>query len=43
MALDLDMDFFRDYSRVKDRIFYKLVSFEKNKKVFEGCAPFEMA
>lgn len=32
MALDLDMDFFRDYSRVKDRIFYKLVSFEKNKK-----------
>lgn len=32
MALDLDMDFFRDYNRVKDRIFYKLVSFEKNKK-----------
>lgn len=32
MALDLDMDFFRDYDRVKDRIFYKLVSFEKNKK-----------
>ena len=32
MALDLDMDFFRDYSRVKDRIFYKLVSFEKNKR-----------
>lgn len=32
MALDLDMDFFRDYSRVKDRIFYKLVSFEKNRK-----------
>ncbi|MDE5716391.1 MAG: hypothetical protein K2I53_02020, partial [Lachnospiraceae bacterium] len=32
MALDLDMDFFRDYSRVRDRIFYKLVSFEKNKK-----------
>ncbi len=32
MALDLDMDFFRDYGRVKDRIFYKLVSFETNKK-----------
>ncbi len=32
MALELDMEFFRDYSRVKDRIFYKLVSFEKNKK-----------
>ncbi len=32
MALELDMDFFRDFNRVKDRIFYKLVSFEKNKK-----------
>ena len=32
MALELDMDFFRDYGRVKDRIFYKLVSLEKNKK-----------
>lgn len=32
MALELDMDFFRDYNQVKDRIFYKLVSFEKNKK-----------
>lgn len=32
MTLELDMDFFRDYDRVKDRIFYKLVSFEKNKK-----------
>lgn len=32
MALELDLDFFRDYDRVKDRIFYKLVSFEKNKK-----------
>ncbi len=32
MALDLDMDFFRDYGSVKDRIFYKLVSLEKNKK-----------
>lgn len=32
MALELDMDFFRDYDRVKNRIFYKLVSFENNKK-----------
>jgi len=32
MALDLDLEFFHDYDRVKDRIFYKLVSFEKNKK-----------
>ena len=31
MALELDMDFFRDFNRVKDRIFYKLVRFEKNK------------
>ncbi len=39
MALDLDMDFFRDYDRVKDRIFYKLVSFEKNRK-FLRDAPY---
>ena len=32
MALELDMDFFRDFDRVKDRIFYKLVSYEKNRK-----------
>lgn len=37
MALDLEMDFFRDYDRVKDRIFYKLVSFEKNKKYLEDA------
>lgn len=37
MALELDMDFFRDYSRVKDRIFYKLVSFEKNKKFLKDA------
>lgn len=32
MALDLDMDFFHDYGSVKNRIFYKLVSFAENKK-----------
>lgn len=37
MALDLDMDFFRDYSRVRDRIFYKLVSFEKNRKFLKDA------
>lgn len=37
MALDLDMDFFRDYSKVKDRIFYKLVSFEKNRKFLQDA------
>lgn len=37
MALELDMEFFRDYDRVKDRIFYKLVSFEKNKKFLKDA------
>lgn len=37
MALDLDMDFFRDYSGVRDRIFYKLVSFEKNRKFLKDA------
>lgn len=37
MALELDMDFFRDYDRVKDRIFYKLVSFEKNRKFLKDA------
>lgn len=38
MALELNMDFFHDYDKVKNRIFYKLVSFEKNKK-FLADAP----
>lgn len=38
MALDLDMEFFRDYEKVKNRIFYKLVSFKENKK-FLADAP----
>lgn len=32
---DLDMDFFQDFKQVKDRIFYKLVSFEKNRRLLE--------
>ncbi len=32
---DLNMDFFQDFEQVKDRIFYKLVSFEKNRKLLE--------
>lgn len=31
----LDMDFFRNFEQVKDRIFYKLVSFDKNRKMLE--------
>lgn len=38
MALDLDMTFFRDYDRVRSRIFYKLVSFKANRK-FLADAP----
>lgn len=37
MTLDLDMDFFHDYGSVKDRIFYKLVSFAENKKFLEDA------
>lgn len=32
---DLNMDFFQDFEQVKDRIFYKLVSFEKNRRLLE--------
>lgn len=38
MALDLDMSFFQDYERVKERIYYKLVSFRENKR-FLADAP----
>ena len=31
----LDMDFFRNFEQVKDRIFYKLVSYNKNRKMLE--------
>lgn len=31
----LDMDFFQNFEQVKDRIFYKLVSFDKNKRMLE--------
>ena len=32
---DVDMDFFRDYEKVKDRICFKLISAEKNEKLLE--------
>jgi hypothetical protein len=32
---NLNMDFFQDFEQVKDRIFYKLVNYEKNKKRLE--------
>lgn len=38
MAFNLDMEFFQDYGSVKDRIYYKLVSFAQNKK-FLADAP----
>ena len=31
----LDMDFFRDFTQVKDKIFYKLINFDKNRKLLE--------
>lgn len=37
MALELDMDFFHNYDSVKNRIFYKLVSFAENKKFLEDA------
>lgn len=35
MAVELDMDFFCDYEKVKDRIFYKLINFEKNRRFLQ--------
>lgn len=33
---DLDMDFFFDFSKVSDKLFFKVVNFEKNKKKLEN-------
>lgn len=33
--IKLDMDFFRDFSQVEDRIFHKLVNYEKNKALLQ--------
>lgn len=36
----LDMDFFRDFSLVKDRIYHKVINFEKNRKLLEDVPYF---
>lgn len=33
--INLDMEFFRDFEKVRDRIFYKLISFDKNRRLLE--------
>ena len=39
-SLDLDMDFFEDYEKVKNRIFYKLVNCEKNRELLKDVPHF---
>lgn len=36
----LDMDFFRDYSLVEERIFHKIINYEKNKELLEDIPYF---
>lgn len=38
--VNLDMGFFRDFEKVKDRIFYKLISFEQNRRLLEDVPYF---
>lgn len=38
--VNLDMAFFEDYEKVKDRIFHKLVNYEKNRKLLEDVPYF---
>ena len=33
--VDLNIDFFREFGRVRDRIFHKLISYEKNRKLLQ--------
>lgn len=35
MGLDLDMEFFRDFKKVQDRIYIRLVNYEKNGRLLE--------
>ena len=39
--LQLDMDFFRDFSQVKDRIFHKVISYEKNEELLKDVPYFK--
>lgn len=36
----LDMDFFRDFSLVKDRIYHKVINYDKNRKLLEDVPYF---
>ena len=38
--IKLDMDFFRDFSRVERRIFHKIINFEKNKELLQDVPYF---
>lgn len=38
--IDLDIDSFRDFQYVRDRIFYKLINYEKNTKLLEDVPYF---
>ena len=33
--VDLDIDFFKEFGRVRDRIFHKLINYEKNRKLLQ--------
>lgn len=39
--IDLDVDYFRDYSRVEKRIYHKLISLEKNKELLKDVPYFK--
>lgn len=38
--IDLDVDFFKEYARVKDRIFHKIVNYEKNRTLLNDVPHF---
>lgn len=38
--INLDMEFFRDFEKVRDRIFYKLINFDKNRRLLEDVPYF---
>ena len=38
--IDLDVDFFREFASVKDRIFHKIINYEKNRKLLEDIPHF---
>lgn len=38
--IDLDVDFFQDFSRVEERIFHKVINYEKNRKLLQDMPYF---